>query len=417
MQGIGRRAFVGLAGAAWGAAGTARPGHAQAPAQEIRLGAIFPLSGPSGLLGDECFRGVELAVEERNAAGGIAGRAIRLVRADAPDEAAASHEARRLSQGTDRVAAFLGSFATPIALPASQVAELAGIPYFELGALADAVTERGFRWIFRLSPRAADFAATSIDAVTGIVAPSLGVAPDALRLAILHEEAAGGQSVGAAQEALIRVRSLTLVERVAYAPRPADLTAVVNRLRGQAAQVVLHCGAPGDEVALFRALRDASWRPSMVIGTAGGYGLTESARSIGDDMLGTMSADWTPFEVNERIAPGARAFPDLYLRRYGAEPRSAHGLAAYAGARVALDALHRAGSTERDRIRAAVQATDLAEGTTPAGWGVRFDERGQNLRAAPILCQWQAAPAGGLRQVAIGPAAAAVADALPRLGG
>ncbi|NGM19353.1 ABC transporter substrate-binding protein [Roseomonas stagni] len=413
MQGIGRRALVGLAGAAF----AARPAWAQAPAQDIRLGAIFPLSGPSGLLGDECFRGVELAVEERNAAGGIGGRPIRLLRADAPDELAAQTEARRLSQGNDRVAAFLGSFATPIALPASQVAELAGIPYFELGALADAVMERGFRWIFRLSPRAADFAATAIDAVTGIVAPSLGVAPEALKLAILHEDAAGGQSIGAAQEALIRVRSLTLVERITYAPRASDLSAVVQRLRGQDTQVVLHIGAPGDEVSLFRTLRDAAWRPRMVIGAAGGYGLTESARSIGDDLLGTMSADWTPFEVNERVAPGARAFPDLYLRRYGAEPRSGHGLAAFAGARVALEALARAGSTDRDRIRAAVQATDLAEGTTPASWGVRFDDRGQNLRAAPVLCQWQQAPGGGLRQVAIGPAAAAVADAIPRLGG
>jgi branched-chain amino acid transport system substrate-binding protein len=412
MQRIGRRTLVGLAAASW--AGLAR---AQAPAPELRLGAIFPLSGPSGLLGDECFRGVELAVEERNAAGGIGGRPVRLVRADAPDEAAAQGEARRLSQGNDRVAAFLGSFATPIALPASQVAELAGIPYFELGALADAVMERGFRWIFRLSPRAADFAATTIDAVTGIVAPSLGVAPEALKLAILHEEAAGGQSIGTAQEALIRVRSLTLVERIAYASRPADLSAVVQRLRGQDTAVILHAGAPGDEVLLFRALRDAAWRPRMVIGAAGGYGLAESARTIGDEMRGTMSADWTPFEVNERAAPGARAFPELYLRRYGAEPRSGHGLASFAGARVALEALARAGSTERDRIRAAVQATDLAEGATAAGWGVRFDERGQNLRAAPMLCQWQPAPSGGLRQVAIGPAGAAVADALPSLGG
>lgn len=412
MQGIGRRMFGGLAGAAIGA--LARPARAQAP--ELRLGAMFPLSGPSGLLGDESFRGVELAVEERNAAGGVFGRTVRLVRADAPDEAAATAEARRLTQGNDRVAAIIGSFSTAISLPASQVAELATVPYFELNAIGDAIMDRGFRWVFRTSPRASDYAATAVDAVVDLLAPAFAVAPETLKLAILQEEAQGGQSVGTAQEALIRGRGLTLAERVAYAPRPADLTAVVQRLRGLEVDVVLHTGAPGDEVLLLRALREAGWRPRMVIGTAGGYGLTESARSVGDDMLGAMSADLTPFAVNERVAPGARAFPELYLRRYGAEPRAAHGLAAFTGMRIVLDALHRAGAPDRDRIRAAVMATEIAEGTTATGWGARFDERGQNQRARPVLCQWHPVQGGGLRQVVIAPAAAAVAEVLPKLG-
>ena len=49
-------------------------------------------------------------------------------------------------------------------------------------------------------------------------------------------------------------------------------------------------------------------------------------------------------------------------------------------------------------------------------WGARFDERGQNLRARPLLCQWQPGP-HGLRQVVLHPAQAAGADAIPRLGG
>ncbi len=417
MHRIGRRAFGALAAAVVGAPAT--PALAQAQPGEIRLGAIFPLSGPLALLGDESFRGVELAVEERNAAGGLLGRPIRLIRADAPDEAAAANEARRLAQGNERVIAFLGSFSTAIALPASQVAELATIPFFELGALGDALMERGFRWVFRMSPRATDFAAIALDAVTDIVAPGHGVAPETLKLAILQEEAAGGQSVATAQEAIIRARGLTLVERVAYAQRSTDLSAVVQRLRGLEAEVVLHTGAPGDEAVLFRALRDGGWRPRMVIGTAGGYGLTETARSVGDGLLGTLSADWTPFAVNERAAPGARAFPEMYLRRYGAEPRSGHGLATYSGARLALDAIQRAGATDKDRIRAAVLGSDVVEGSSPAGWGLRFDDRGQNQRARPVLCQWQppSNPGGPLRQVVVAPAAAAVADALTRLGG
>lgn len=386
----------------------------------LAIGAIFPLSGPLAPLGDESFRGVEMAVEDRNAAGGLFGRPLRLVRADATDETTAMAEARRLTTGNDRVTAIFGSFASSVAVPASQVAELAGIPFFELGAKGDALMERGFRLVFRASPRAADYAAATLTAVTDILAPALGAAPPSLRLAIAHEDAAGGLSVGAAQEAAARAAGLTLVERVAYAARPADLGAVVQRLRGQEAEVVLHSGAPGDEVLLFRAMREASWRPRMVIGAAGGYGLAESARLIGEGFLGAMSADLTPFAVDERFAPGAGAFAEAYLRRYGASPRAGNSLAAHVGARMFLDAMARAGSADRERIRTAILALDRPESTTPAGWGARFDERGQNQRARPVICQWQlgttAAGAGGPRQVALLGAPGGIAPVVPRLG-
>jgi branched-chain amino acid transport system substrate-binding protein len=428
MQAFGRRALVGVAGAAIGAfappatAQPQTPGTPQpAQAPELRLGAIFPLSGPSAPFGDECHRGLELAVEARNAAGGVFGRTIRLVRADAPDEAAAANEARRLTQGNERVVAIFGSFGTAIALPASQVAELAGVPFFELSAIGDAVMERNFRWVFRAAPRATDFAAVALDGVQ-ILANAIGRHPSSLRLTIAQEDALGANSIAAAQTALVEARGLAVIQQAGYAPRPGDLNGLVQRLRGVEAEVVLHSGAPGDEALLFRAMREANWKPLMLIGTAGGYGMAETARSIGDALCGTMSADFTPFAVNEAVAPGARAFAEAYLRRYGAEPRSGHGLASFSGAQVFLDALHRAGSSDRDRIRAAVLATDMAEGSTACGWGARFDERGQNLRARPMLCQWQPAAATspgtppGLRQVAIAPAEAGVAEALPRLG-
>jgi branched-chain amino acid transport system substrate-binding protein len=412
----GRRALgVAVLGAALSGLRDARA--QQAP--ELRFGAVFPLSGPLALLGDESYRGVELAAEERNASGGLLGRQIRLVRADAPDEAAAAAETRRLVTGAERVAAIFGGFTSSIALPGSQVAEAAGVPWFELGAVADAMVDRGFRWVFRASPTATDYATAAMEGVTDVLAPILGVSADRLKLAIAHDEGPGAQSIGVAQESLARVRGLTLVERASYASRTADLGALVQRLRGQEVEVVLHAGVAGDELALFRAFRDTGWRPRMVIGTSGGYGLADTARSLGDALLGAMSAGPTPFAVNERYAPGARAFADAYLRRYGADPRSGHGLAAYVGSRFFLEAVQRAGGTEKEKVRPAVLALDVAEGTTATGWGARFDERGQNTRARPVLCQWQAAPAGvqpGLRQVAIHPAQAAVAPPLPRLG-
>ncbi len=172
--------------------------RAWAQADPLPLGALYPFSGVLALLGDESYRGLELATEERNAAGGLLDRPIRLVKGDAVDPAAAVAEVKRLL-AAEKVAAVFGTYASALVFASSQVTELAGIPYFELGAISDPVMERGFRNLFRSCPAANLFAALVVDTVSGQLGAVLGrgrVRRCGSR--ILHEDGLYGSSVAAA---------------------------------------------------------------------------------------------------------------------------------------------------------------------------------------------------------------------------
>lgn len=95
-------------------------------AADLKIGAMYPFSGGLALLGDESFRGVELAADERNAAGGINGSKIVLVKADAVDANQAVGEARRLTSVVN-VTAIFGSYSSAVSSAATQVTELAGV--------------------------------------------------------------------------------------------------------------------------------------------------------------------------------------------------------------------------------------------------------------------------------------------------
>ncbi|WP_424135039.1 ABC transporter substrate-binding protein [Roseomonas chloroacetimidivorans] len=391
-------------------AGAPTGGNAQPAPAEWRFGALYPLSGGPALLGDESFRGLEMAVEERNAAGGLLGRPIRLLRADVPDEAAAVAETRRL-MGAEKAAILFGSYGSSLSTAATQVSEAQGIPFFELGAIADSITERGFRNLFRTCPRASDFAAVAAMAVAEVLPGLLKLARPALRAGLLHEDGLYGTALAEFQANRLREAGIQVTERIPYPVRSADLAPAVQRLREASVDVLLHAAQQNDVVLLFRNLREAGWRPRMIIGSGAGYSLTDTARSVGNAFEGVMNVDFTQFAIAERVAPGNAAFAEAYKRRYGSDPRSGHSLANHFGAQLALDAIQRAGGTEKEKIRAAMLATDVAEGTTPTGWGAAFDERGQNTRARPWLTQWQDG-----RLVTIHPGAAAVAAPRARLG-
>jgi branched-chain amino acid transport system substrate-binding protein len=357
-------------------------------AQDIRLGALYPFSGGLALLGDESYRGFELAVEKRNAEGGLQGKKIAIFKADAVDAAQAVGAARKLTS-VENVQAIFGSYASSISFAATQVSELAGVPYFELGAVSDPITERGYKYVFRSNPTAKAFADRTVDVINEIIAPGLKVKAQDLRIAIIHEDALYGTTVAKYQTEAAKKAGLNIVETLPYSAKAVDLSSLILRLKGAKVDVVLQTSYQNDTVLFFRQIKEAGFAPKAVIGAGGGYSLQETIIAVGpDNMHGVFNIDFTQYLTNEAGAPGIKAFVEAYKKKYGSEPRSGHSLANFSGANIFFDAIHRAGSLDKDKIRAAVLATDVPVGTTPTGWGAKFDQNGQNSRGMASVMQW-----------------------------
>lgn len=371
---------------------------------QVKIGALYPFSGGLALLGDESFRGLEIAIEERNAAGGLKKQKIEIVKGDAVEPNQAVGEARRLTS-VDKVPVIFGTYSSSLSIAATQVAELAGVPYFELGAISDPITERGFKNVYRTNPTARDFAARMVDAVGEAIAPALGVDAKTLKVAIIHEDSLYGQTVAGYQTARAKEKGVNIVETLPYSAKSVDLTPVILRLKTAGADVVLQTSYQNDTVLFFRQMKEQGFKPKAMIGAGGGYSLRDTMLAIGaENMEGALNVDFTQYRTNPKAAPGVDDFVKKYQAKYGTAPRSGHSLANYMGALVFLDAMEKAPDLKAASIRAAVMAVDVPVGGTATGWGAKFAESGQNSRAVPFLMQWQ-----GGDLVTVFPADAAVA--------
>lgn len=356
---------------------------------QIKIGALYPFSGALALLGDESFRGVELAVEERNAAGGLKGKKIEIVKGDAVDPSQAVGEARRLTS-VEKAPVIFGTYSSSLSLAATQVTELASIPYFELGAVSDPITERGYKFVFRTNPTAKDFGAKTVDAVLDRIAPALKLDGKALKVAIIHEDSLYGQTVAGFQAARAKEKGLAIVETMPYSAKSVDLTPLVLRLKSAAVDIVLQTSYQNDTVLFFRQMKEQGFKPKAVIGAGGGYSMVDTMKAVGaENMEGALDVDFTQYRSNPAGAPGIEDFVKKYQAKYGTPPRSGHSLANYMGSKVFFDAMEKAKDLSGAAIREEVMKVDVKAGTTATGWGAKFNDKGQNERAEPFLMQWR----------------------------
>lgn len=356
----------------------------------LTIGALFPLSGGLAELGQESFRGVELAIQERNENGGINDEEIQIEQTDAPDADAGVSAVEGLVTEDD-VPLIVGSYSSTISRASSQRAASYDIPYWELGAVADVITEDNPGNVFRTCPYASFFGRDGVALAVNTIAPGLDKNPEDLRMAVMYESGEYGNAVGQAAISNAEEQGVQIVEEIEYEADTSDLSSEVQRLDDADVDVLNHTGYDADIDLLWEQLSNLGVHIPAAIGNGGGYSLQTFRENVGDTAtLGVFNEDFTQYNTNPDFAPGIEEFVELYRNEYDDHPHSGHSLANYFGTHVMLDVVEEAESTSLEDIREAAFSIEREEQTSATSWGVDFDEETQqNQQISVVGHQWQ----------------------------
>ena len=380
--------------------------------ETIEIGALYPVSGELALLGEESFRGFELAVDYWNEQeGGINGVEVEINHADIPDAEAATAETERLitDQGLETL---VGSYASFLSMAGTEVAERYGALYFELGAISDPIiADRDFEWAFRHCPVGSDFGVYSVEYIAEFAPDVLDKDLEDITIAFTYEDGPYGTSVGEYGADRAEELGMEVVAMEPYSSDAVDLSPVIERLNAADPDILSMTSYIDDAILFAEQAQDAGLHAPIMMGNGGGHSMMDFIDAIGEDALGLMNVDFTHYQVNHENAPGNAEFVEMYREKYDESPRSGHSLMNFGGGLVLLEAVEMAGTTEAEAVREALLEIEVEPFTTPVGFGASWDlPNAENDRAWPTMMQWQELDDGEIAQVAVSPEELAVVD-------
>jgi branched-chain amino acid transport system substrate-binding protein len=354
-------------------------------AENVKIGNIEPMSGPSASLGQQGKAAREMAVEEINAAGGIkslGGMKLELIYADSeskPEKGVA--EAERLIN-TEKVHLLTGCWNSAVTYPTTAVAERYGIPFVVPVSVADKITEQGFKTVFRIAAKDSWWTRDQFAFLKDMQAE---FNTPVKKLAFVYENGDWGTGFAAQWKKLAEEGGYEVVLDEPYPSTSTDLSPVVQKIKRAKPDVLLLTSNAADAILLTNTLAEYNVQLKAIIGSGGGHADPSFMKAVGKNAAQIFDIGEWETDVNK---PGAKEANDKYKAKYGLN-LSGEAVDAYLAIYVIADALERAGSLEPAKILEALRATDLSSGPGMiVGYDkVAFDETGQNKHAALVIVQ------------------------------
>lgn len=354
----------------------------------IKVGALNPYSGPLALYGTEVTRGYELAADRINAAGGLLGRQIELIRGDVTNAQQGIATVEQLVN-RDKVDMFVGTYISGISLTASDAALRYNKLYWETNAVAQVLTERKLPNFIRSGPDGSAFANTSSAVVRELIAPALKKDIRDLKIWIEHEESIYGTSIAQGQKRILETFGAKVVGVGAHASNTISLNDTVLRAKRAEPDVLIQTGYVPDGNLLLRTAREQAFKPAAILFVGTGD-TPETLQALGAaSMEGILVVGYPRNDISEKFGPGNKAYLDAYRAKYKSEPVAPQGMAAYSGFLIMAEAVKAAGSLDPAKVQPAAAKLDVPENTYPSGFGAKFDATFQNVRAQFTASQWQ----------------------------
>ncbi len=383
---VGRRTSLALGGAA----ALAWRARAQTP-QEIEIALLVPLTGPWAREGILERMGAEMAVDDINAAGGIkalGGAKLKLLVYDTQDTAEkAKDAAQRLLAENPGVVGGIGCWLSTFTLAATEVTERAKLPWLTL-SYSDAITDRGFHYVFQTSPTANKQAEDVVPIIMNLAQATTGKRPT--KVAIIGDNTAASVSfLKPIRAHILKDEKLTAVVDKIYTPPLADATTLVQPVRAARPDFVLllSTNVPDDKL-----LADAFTEYGMgggklpLIGNGGHWATPELLKTTGADILQGIIVGLANWPGKDLDALSAR-----FVKRTGEQWFGHDSIFAYAHVSILAWALNKAGAPDREKVADAIRTMDITDG--PAiycpGHHLKFDDKGRRVDAELVVVQWQ----------------------------
>jgi branched-chain amino acid transport system substrate-binding protein len=350
--------------------------------QVVKIGALFPLTGDLSIKGESALRGMRLAVEDVNGAGGIGalgGALLTIVSADTKGEAASGDaEIERLVKA-EGVAAVVGTAQSTVALRATEVAERLELPFVVSTGAADEITERNLRYTFRLCPKA-DWYARDQVAFLSALKDLAGL--EIRSVALLHEDGPYGRQTAESQKAYLAEAGIHVVADLEYSPEQADVHNEILEIKGSGAEALLTATFLSDAALIAKDMAVLHVR-IPVVDAAGGVlapGFVAEAGEAGEKMM-----------TVAEFAQGNSASSSLEWALRGSDAfLDADSLYGYQAVWLLAAALEQAGSTDGPPLQAAMRTLSLSGDRLVLPQGVlAFEETGQNRDARLLVMQMQ----------------------------
>ncbi|MGQ9676129.1 MAG: ABC transporter substrate-binding protein [Chloroflexota bacterium] len=361
-----------------------------APAKvgEVRVGILLPLTGSVASYAERIKYGFEQAVEEINKAGGIKSlggakfNALYFDTTDKPD--VAKTEAERVIL-KENVTAIIGIFGSPLTYPASELADRYKIPWLVQSAVRDDLTDRGFKYLFRACQKSSLDAQVMVNTMA-LLNKKMGT--DYKNVALLLNNTDASQANAANLKTMLPEAGFNIVLEEIYPKEAADLSSQVLKVKSAKPDVLMVMMSTPDAILAQNALADNNVDVKAIISYGDGHSdpaFYKAVGKLGDYIIS--NNEWDAGLV--RVKPQAKALNDAFIAKFG-EPMPAHAGQAYSNVYVLADAIERAASIDRDKVRDALAKTNITEGPAlvmPYA-KIQFDETGQNMYTDEVTTQW-----------------------------
>ncbi len=333
----------------------ARALRAQAATGDIVIGAAWAWEGAKGQL----WSGIELAVEEINASGGVLNRKIRVIKEDDESSLVKGRKiAQQFAENPDMVAV-IGHQNSYVALPAAATYQAAGLVYLTPGASSYQLHQQGYDLVFRTAPsnRSMGFQMATYMAQKGY-----------RRVAIFYVKAKATQDMANYFEQRAKDLNMTVVDRRSFPKGAQDFSSTIQNWNDLYQFDALFLAASMPEGAAFVAqARKLGFTAPIVSGD--GLDTAQFITVAGAAAEGVVLPETF---VHDPDRPAYSRFHALFTQKYQAPPRTNHARG-YDAVHVIAQAIKQANSTAPEQIAKALHATRGWQGATGE---FTFDDKG-----------------------------------------